>query len=56
MRKPGEKKSVTLDSDLQSDPADILKLLEYLDRYDMPTRVAAEEGRYMAEENLFQNR
>lgn len=26
---------VTLDSDLQNDPADIPKLLEYLDRYDM---------------------
>jgi len=28
---------VTLDSDLQNDPADIPKLLEYLDRYDMAT-------------------
>ena len=28
---------VTLDSDLQNDPADIPKLLEYLNRYDMAT-------------------
>jgi len=28
---------VTLDSDLENDPADIPKLLEYLDRYDMAT-------------------
>jgi len=28
---------VTLDSDLQNDPSDIPKLLEYLDRYDMAT-------------------
>ena len=28
---------VTLDSDLQNDPEDIPKLLEYLDRYDMAT-------------------
>jgi len=28
---------VTLDSDLQNDPADIPKLLTYLDRYDMAT-------------------
>jgi len=28
---------VTLDSDLQNDPADIPKLMEYLDRYDMVT-------------------
>ena len=28
---------VTLDSDLQNDPADIPRLLEYLDRYDMAT-------------------
>jgi glycosyltransferase involved in cell wall biosynthesis len=28
---------VTLDSDLQNDPADIPKLLEYLDRFDMAT-------------------
>ncbi len=27
----------TMDSDLQNDPADIPKLLEYLDRYDMAT-------------------
>ena len=37
MREARGEKSVTLDSDLQSDPADILKLLEYLDRYDMAT-------------------
>ncbi len=30
-------KIVTLDADLQNDPADIPKLLEYLDRYDMAT-------------------
>jgi glycosyltransferase involved in cell wall biosynthesis len=30
-------KIVTLDSDLQNDPADIPKLLEYLGRYDMAT-------------------
>ncbi len=30
-------KIVTLDSDLQNDPEDIPKLLEYLDRYDMAT-------------------
>jgi glycosyltransferase involved in cell wall biosynthesis len=28
---------VTLDSDLQNDPSDIPKLLQYLDRYDMAT-------------------
>jgi len=30
-------KIVTLDSDLQNDPEDIPRLLEYLDRYDMAT-------------------
>ena len=30
-------KIVTLDSDLQNDPADIPRLLEHLDRYDMAT-------------------
>ncbi|MBP1700091.1 MAG: hypothetical protein H6Q41_5279, partial [Deltaproteobacteria bacterium] len=37
MREARGEKSVTLDSDLQSDPADIPGLLEYLDRYDMAT-------------------
>lgn len=31
------KKIVTLDSDLQNDPADIPRLMEYMDRYDMAT-------------------
>jgi glycosyltransferase involved in cell wall biosynthesis len=37
MREARGEKVVTLDSDLQSDPADIPKLLDYLDRYDMAT-------------------
>jgi glycosyltransferase involved in cell wall biosynthesis len=37
MREARGEKIVTLDSDLQNDPADIPKLLEYLDRYDMAT-------------------
>jgi glycosyltransferase involved in cell wall biosynthesis len=37
MREARAEKIVTLDSDLQNDPADIPKLLEYLDRYDMAT-------------------
>jgi len=37
MREGGGEKIVTLDSDLQNDPADIPKLLGYLDRYDMAT-------------------
>jgi len=37
MREVRGEKIVTLDSDLQNDPADIPKLLEYLDRYDMAT-------------------
>ncbi len=37
MREARGKKIITLDSDLQNDPADIPKLLEYLDRYDMAT-------------------
>ncbi len=37
MREARGKKIVTLDSDLQNDPADIPKLLGYLDRYDMAT-------------------
>jgi glycosyltransferase involved in cell wall biosynthesis len=37
MREAQGEKIVTLDSDLQNDPADIPKLLEYLDRYDMAT-------------------
>jgi dolichol-phosphate mannosyltransferase len=37
MREAWGKKIVTLDSDLQNDPADIPRLLEYLDRYDMAT-------------------
>jgi glycosyltransferase involved in cell wall biosynthesis len=37
MREARGGKIVTLDSDLQNDPGDIPKLLEYLDRYDMAT-------------------
>ena len=37
MREARGEKIVTLDSDLQNDPADIPKLLECLDRYDMAT-------------------
>jgi len=37
MREAREKIIVTLDSDLQNDPEDIPRLLEYLDRYDMAT-------------------
>jgi glycosyltransferase involved in cell wall biosynthesis len=37
MREARGGKIVTLDSDLQNDPADIPRLLEYLDRYDMAT-------------------
>jgi len=37
IREARGEKLVTLDSDLQNDPADIPKLLEYLDRYDMAT-------------------
>jgi dolichol-phosphate mannosyltransferase len=37
MREARGEKMVTLDSDLQNDPADIPRLLEYLDRYDMAT-------------------
>src|SRR4030043_1544038 len=37
MRGGRGKKIVPLDSDLQNDPADIPRLLEYLDRYDMAT-------------------
>src|SRR4030042_3306363 len=37
MREARGEKIVTLDSDLQNDPDDIPKLLEYLDRYDMAT-------------------
>ncbi len=37
MREARGEKIVTLDSDLQNDPSDIPKLLEYLDRYDMAT-------------------
>ncbi len=37
MREARGEKIVTLDSDLQNDPADIPKLLGYLDRYDMAT-------------------
>jgi dolichol-phosphate mannosyltransferase len=37
MREARGEKIITLDSDLQNDPADIPKLLEYLDRYDMAT-------------------
>ena len=35
VREARGEKIVTLDSDLQNDPADIPKLLEYLDHYDM---------------------
>jgi len=37
IREARGEKIVTLDSDLQNDPADIPRLLEYLDRYDMAT-------------------
>ena len=37
MRGARGEKIVTLDSDLQNDPADIPRLLEYLDHYDMAT-------------------
>jgi glycosyltransferase involved in cell wall biosynthesis len=37
MREARGEKIVTLDSDLQNDPADIPRLLEFLDRYDMAT-------------------
>jgi dolichol-phosphate mannosyltransferase len=37
MREARGEKIVTLDSDLQNDPNDIPRLLEYLDRYDMAT-------------------
>jgi glycosyltransferase involved in cell wall biosynthesis len=37
MREARGEKIVTLDSDLQNDPGDIPRLLEYLDRYDMAT-------------------
>jgi glycosyltransferase involved in cell wall biosynthesis len=37
MREARGKIIVTLDSDLQNDPEDIPRLLEYLDRYDMAT-------------------
>ncbi|MEW6374442.1 MAG: glycosyltransferase family 2 protein [Thermodesulfobacteriota bacterium] len=37
MRDARGKWIVTLDSDLQNDPADIAKLIGYLDRYDMAT-------------------
>jgi glycosyltransferase involved in cell wall biosynthesis len=37
MREAQGDKIVTLDSDLQNDPRDIPKLLEYLDHYDMAT-------------------
>jgi glycosyltransferase involved in cell wall biosynthesis len=37
MREARGGKIVTLDSDLQNDPADIPRLLEYLDHYDMAT-------------------
>jgi dolichol-phosphate mannosyltransferase len=37
MREARGNKIVTLDSDLQNDPADIPKLLEYLNHYDMAT-------------------
>ena len=37
MREARGEKIVTLDSDLQNDPADIPKLLGYLDQYDMAT-------------------
>ena len=37
MKEARGEKIVTLDSDLQNDPADIPRLLEHLDRYDMAT-------------------
>ena len=37
LRETRGERIVTLDSDLQNDPADIPKLLEYLDRFDMAT-------------------
>ena len=37
MREARGGRIVTLDSDLQNDPKDIPRLLEYLDRYDMAT-------------------
>lgn len=37
IREARGEKIVTLDSDLQNDPEDIPKLLEYLDQYDMAT-------------------
>ncbi len=37
MKEARGKKIVTLDSDLQNDPADIPRLMEYLDDYDMAT-------------------
>jgi glycosyltransferase involved in cell wall biosynthesis len=37
MREARGETIVTLDSDLQNDPADIPRLLKYLDRYDMAT-------------------
>jgi dolichol-phosphate mannosyltransferase len=37
MREARGEKVITLDSDLQNDPADIPRLLEYLDSYDMAT-------------------
>ena len=37
MKEARGKKIVTIDSDLQNDPEDIPKLLDYLDRYDMAT-------------------
>ena len=37
MKEARGRKIVTLDSDLQNDPADIPRLLEHLDRYDMAT-------------------
>ena len=37
MREARGEKIVTLDSDLQNDPVDIPRLLEYLDQYDMAT-------------------
>ncbi|MGB9627346.1 MAG: glycosyltransferase family 2 protein [Thermodesulfobacteriota bacterium] len=37
MREARGERIVTLDSDLQNDPEDIPRLLEYLDRYDMAT-------------------
>lgn len=37
MREARGKRIITLDSDLQNDPEDIPRLLDYLDRYDMAT-------------------